>query len=179
MFDGSFRTNCHEINLAGRSTPGSKNRESHLREARERRLARVAATAAARLNAACVLQRCWRGVRWHFARGAAKATTNATCGTEINESNIVEDLGMDASKLDVKYKSEELGYSSKTFANHVTPEKDKSEGMEDCKPIANSDCKQCSYKGHSGMCVSIYFNFILLFYSSFDASTSNITREFT
>ena len=60
---------------------------------------------------------------------------------------------------------EEVGYSSKTFANHVTPEKDKSEGMEDCKPIANSDCKQCSDKGRSGMCASTYFNFIIVFNS--------------
>jgi hypothetical protein len=179
MFDGSFRTNCREINLAGRSIPGSKNRDSHLREAQERRLTQVTATTAARLNAACVLQRCWRGVLWRFARGAANATTNATCGREMNESNIVEGLGMDASKLDVKYKLEELGYSSKTFENHVTPEKDKSEGMEDCEPIANSDCKQCSYKGHSGMCMSTCFNFVIVFYSSFYASTSNITREFT
>lgn len=165
MFDGSFRTNRREINLAGRSTPGSKNRDSHLREARERRLARAAATAAARLKAACVLQRSWRCVRWRFASGAAIATTDAACGTEMNESNIVEELGVDGSKLDVRYKLEELGYSSKTFANHVTPEKDKSEGMEDCKP--------------TGMCASTYFNFNIVFYSSFDASTSNITREFT
>ena len=84
---------------------------------------------------------------------------------------------MDGSKLDVRYKLEELGDSSKPFANHVTPEKEK-EGMEDCKPIANSDCKQCSGKCHSGMCKPTYFNFILVFYSLFDASTINITGGF-
>ncbi|KAL3804679.1 hypothetical protein HJC23_008494 [Cyclotella cryptica] len=61
MFDGSFRTNRREINLAGRSSTRSTTRTSHLHEARQQRLARAAAKA--KTNAACVLQRCWRGVR--------------------------------------------------------------------------------------------------------------------
>ncbi len=70
---------------------------------------------------------------------------------------------MDGSKLDDRYKSEELGYSSEPFANHITPEKEKSEGMEHCKPIANSYCKQCLITVIQ-VCGRL-LNLILLYYS--------------
>ncbi|KAL7552593.1 hypothetical protein ACHAWF_016755 [Thalassiosira exigua] len=61
MFDGSHRTNRREINLAGASASSKSSRTSHLRVARQQRLAR--AQAKAKLNAAKCLQRCWRGSR--------------------------------------------------------------------------------------------------------------------
>ncbi|KAL7469325.1 hypothetical protein ACHAXS_009603 [Conticribra weissflogii] len=61
MFDGSHRTNKREINLSGASASSRSSRAVHLNQARQQRLAR--AQAKAKLNAARLLQRCWRGVR--------------------------------------------------------------------------------------------------------------------
>ena len=59
MFDGSYRTNKREINLAGASASSRSSRTSNLNEARRQRLAR--AEALAKTNGAICLQRCWRG----------------------------------------------------------------------------------------------------------------------
>lgn len=61
MFDGSHRTNKREINLSGASASSRSSRAVHLNQARQQRLAR--AQAKAKLSAARLLQRCWRGVR--------------------------------------------------------------------------------------------------------------------
>ena len=60
MFDGSFRTNKREINLAGKGSKSS-SRRSNLNQAKQQRLAR--AQAKAKLNGAKCLQRSWRGSR--------------------------------------------------------------------------------------------------------------------
>ena len=61
MFDGSFRTNKREINLAGASASSRSSRKTHLNVARQQRQAR--AQAKLKLNGAKCLQRCWRGSR--------------------------------------------------------------------------------------------------------------------
>lgn len=89
MFDGSFRTNRREINLAGRSSSRSNTRTSHLHEARQQRLARAAAKA--KTNAACVLQRCWRGVR-EGSDAACRGRKGIAAGLKKDFHGIEEDL---------------------------------------------------------------------------------------
>jgi hypothetical protein len=170
MFDGSFQTNRREINLGRRSTSCSTNRTSLLHEARQRRLTRAAATTAARLDAVCVLQRCWRGVRWRFAQrrlaraaATAAARSDTACvlqrcwwgvrwcfarGAAKAKTNVVDEhnqdvVRMDGSKLKVCDKAKEL-QASKPIANIVTPEK---------KKVIKGD-KQFPDDGGQGTCVA-------------------------
>jgi hypothetical protein len=87
-------------------------------------------------------QRCWRGVRWRFARGAAKAKTNVV---DEHKQDVV---GMDGNKLKVCDKAKEL-QASKPIANIVTLEKKKA--------IKGDNCKQFPDDGGQGMCAASTF----------------------
>ncbi|KAL7432289.1 hypothetical protein ACHAXH_006378 [Discostella pseudostelligera] len=91
MFDGSYRTNKREINLAGASASSRSSRTSNLDEARRQRLAR--AEALAKTNGAICLQRCWRGcyARSELAIDLAMEYGDAICSiNDITDKKLVD-----------------------------------------------------------------------------------------